>query len=310
MNRVRRSFTLNVALFSIGGILLALSEPCDFLDEELALLLIRHLPTHNSGRVSEITLPADSSEARIGAEIALQKAKGTRGVLLFLLPKEVTGEATLAAALAMKDVVWVADPSVIPPALRGRATCRPLLVCNGYGSAVIAVGGTNALLSATAVALTCTEDSGTLKHLGTNTFKMLFQKVPYKSSGGGTNVAVVGIAKDRQRDGWKYNTPGGQKTAPEYALDICQAVLDRRYLIEIRLYTKCEMAGILTPLLGCIGKGVHRLTAFVAILLLMIIIELIEKLQLPIGTVLLLFLFVSVISPVLCGRLWRDLLNS
>lgn len=289
---------LLLSVLCLGGGILSLTEPAAFLDERTALLLLRWMKPENRGCVRGVILPRGSAVEEVAKEVTSLKKGGVRGILLLLPPNDVEGLIGLRKAPENEEILWVADPARTEMGLRNRITCRPLLVCSEFGSAVIAEDSAGTFPSATALALTCLGDMATVRQIGSSGFKLLFHRERYGQPGSATNLVLACITRDEMRNPTRYNTPGGQETASEYALDISQALLDRRYLIESRAQTKCLLAGVLAPLLGCIRNRGHGLALLAALLAAMLCISLVGKILLPTGTTILLYILASAAIPI------------
>lgn len=309
MKNTRRVSLSFLSLLWVGGVILSLSEPLTFVDEQAALMVLGLLCPTNQSRVCKVVVPAKSPHETIANEIALLKSRGVRGILLFASPKDINA-LRLSDALAVPGLVWVADPRKVGPILAANVTCRPLLVCTEFGSAMIADRATNAVQSAVTLALTCSGDTRTLRRLGNNPFKLLFSRSPYAPGREATKIVLACVTRDDQRDPHKCNTPSGQKSAPDYALDICQALLDQRYLMEFSVWARCAIAGITATLFGSAKSGRQRLLILVALLATLLPVGLVGKLHLPLGSIILLYLFVSVAEPLFVPTRLHDSIAS
>jgi hypothetical protein len=297
------------SLVCLAGIIVSLSEPAAFLDEQAALLILRLTPTQNHAQVCKVVMPRETSSIQLAQMIAQLKSTGVAAILVTMSPNGLEAEAALGNALAMEGVVWVANPAAIDPALARRATCRPLLVCAEFGSAVIAESGTNQLRSATALALTCSGDVQSFKRLRSRPFKLLFRRQPYQGPGN-TNIALACIAPDETGDPRKCRTPAGLKARSDYALDICQALLDRRWLIEPPESVRCALAGLATLIFLWFGNGVRLFMILAALVAVLCAVAWLGKILLPVVPVIMLWLFVLAVRPLLFPSRARESIAS
>ena len=226
------------------------------------------------------------------------KEAGIKGVIVGVPINKIQGGIEIQNALSMEGVVWVANPVRAEPSLARRATCRPLLVCEEFGSAMIDEKGANTHRSATALSLTCSGDVETFKRIGGKAFKLLFNRGPYHRHNESTNAIIAFVTIDDARDIVRYPTPAGMKTSAEYAVDICQSLLDRKYLLEIGVYPKVIMATVVAALFACVRRRSHKFIALILLLVILFTIALFAKLHLPLGTVFLIYVFTVVITPI------------
>lgn len=285
------NLALRLTVSVLGGAVLSVSEPAAFLDQEVAMVVLQRMPTGQRGQTALVTLPAKSCEEEIARQIFSLKSMGVRGVLLFVPAHRARGAAVFREALHLEGVVWVTDPRSLAPTLARFATCRPLLVCTRLGSAVIAEPGPHPMLSATALALTCAEDVATFKRIGDSPFKLLFPRGRNVVQDKATNAFLACVALQEDRPVPRYSTPAGQKAPVEYAADVCQALLDRRYLIELDISARCTLAGLIGLLFACLKKPPACLVAAILLMAVLFVTALLAKAQLPIGSVALICIF-------------------
>ncbi len=243
------------------------------------------MPSRGGALAAKLVVPAHITDEDLAETISLLKMQGVRGMILALSPLGFKGEGALAKALQMDGVIWAANPAEMPAPLARSATCRPVLVCPQFGAAQIAEASSNALRSAAALALSCTGDVATFRRLGPTPFKLRFRRDPYPVFSPVRAATLVCLTKEDIQGAPHYNTPVGQKPPAEYMLDICQALLQKRYLLEIGLLAKASIVLGATLLCAATARTLPRLCLLLAISLVLFLAALTLRLSLPLGTV-------------------------
>jgi hypothetical protein len=210
-----------VGAFFCIGVILSLSDPAAWLDEKASQILLRHMPGPDEIKVCRVKLTRTSSAQDLGDQIMELKSQGVQGVLLLCAPRDWS--LAFNSAVAQEGVVVVADPEMNELTSRQAAKCRPLLICQAVGFAVIRKEGMGQFESATALALSCAQDSKTFNRVGVKPFRLLFHSKPYGGLEAITNAVIACVTKDGYSEDVRYATPAGQRDIADYALDVCQA---------------------------------------------------------------------------------------
>jgi hypothetical protein len=229
--KVTPCLSLFLALLG-GGVVLLLSEPAAFLSQQVDDAVLRCMPAARRGRVCKVVLPAQSSSDDIADQVLWLKSNGVPSVLVMASAADLVQGVRLHEALRQEGVVWVGDPAGVDPRISTGVTCRPILVCQRSGAAVVAETGGPAAYSATASSLLCSDGADVLARIGARPFRIPFRSGTHPEFTQGGHFVLACVIRADSEDQPRHGTPVGTRTPSDYALDVCQALLDRRYLID------------------------------------------------------------------------------
>lgn len=292
-DRVRGAACIGLLAFALSS-----TEPAAFLDTRWSLVLLSAMPPACRGEVAKIVLPSGVPDTHVASLIWTLKQRGVQGVLLMGLDRRIYESPEVRQALELENVVWVADPLRVEHPLQSPAVCHPLLVCTEFGSAVLAEEGAKNECSATTLALACVGDVELQQQIASLAFKLRFRNAPYVHQIN-TNTRVACVTEDDTRSSVRYATPSGLKTPPEYAIDVCQALLDRRYLIQAHRPRWRALTVFCAMVFGSIQKEVQRFAILAVIITSLSGWALVSRMHVPAGTVMLSWAVAVALSPVL-----------
>jgi hypothetical protein len=278
-----------LALLAVAGFVVSISEPATVLDTAIAHSILGWMPSTNTAKVCKITVSANASWSALARQIDYVRLKNVRGIIVMGTPAD-TGGAPIRSALYAPNLIWVAEPSKAAASLDAEAICRPLLVSSQLGSVLIAAGGRNPIRSAAALALTCSHDVSTFSRLGDRTFKVHFTKGTYPPPTNWTNTVLVCITCAGSKESHGYNTPAGRRTDVDYLLDICQALLDQRYLTEPSKYTSLGITALVALAFTLVRGWLSASILLLGLSSLMFIVCVAGKVNLPMAGIVLNYL--------------------
>jgi hypothetical protein len=288
----------SLSLLFVVGLLVSLSEPATFLDEQAGQVALRQIRNPNRGRACKVSIPHYISEDRLAQEIERLQSNGIRGILLEISPKQLKVGDGLLKAMVSAGVVWVVQPSQVSETVAAQVMCRPLVWSRAFGSAEIGMKGIKKESSAIAAALSRAGYAQQVAQLQAKPFKILFNERDHSMPTNCGDIVVACISVDDSR-GQKLFTPGGALTGSDYLLDICQAIIDQRFLREVSRPARCVLAGAIMLMLGCINSRLYSVIALLSTLAVLLGSEIITKTYLPLGTTLMLYGFVVVLRPLM-----------